>query len=125
MNITKAVKFDQICKSIMNIDKNVRSVTLLNDKGIMMHNEILLGFMQPNFDKWSDTHYMECTFDISMGTKFDGLYGSIRYHHSNKDDFIMFSFPYNKDVIIVISTKKISPIAFATKISQLINNTLV
>ncbi|MGI0074672.1 MAG: hypothetical protein ACREA5_01880, partial [Nitrosotalea sp.] len=57
--------------------------------------------------------------------KLDDLYGPIRYHHSDKDDFMMFSFPYNKNVIIVTSTKKVSPIAFATKISQFINDTLI
>ncbi len=125
MAITKTVKFDQICKSIMNVDRNVRSVAIMDAKGRLVHNEVHRGFTQPSFDKWNSTHYMECAFDISMGAKFDDLYGPIRYHHSDKDDFMMFSFPYKKDVIIVTSTKKVSPIAFATKISQFINDVLI
>lgn len=125
MSITKTVKLDRICKSIMNVDRNVRSVAIMDGRGRLVHNEVHRGFIPSNFDKWNDIHYMECTFDISMGAKFDNLYGPIRYHHSDKDDFIMFSFPYNKNVIIVTSTKKISPIAFATKISKFINDIIV
>ena len=57
-----------------------------------------------------------------MRTKLDDLYGPIRYHHSDKDDFIMFSFPYRKHVITITCTKKINPITFATKTAQMINN---
>ncbi|HEX5457950.1 MAG TPA: hypothetical protein VFX64_06145 [Candidatus Nitrosotalea sp.] len=57
-----------------------------------------------------------------MGSKLGDLYGPIRYHHSDKEDIIMFSFPYRKYVIIVTCTKKIIPIAFATMTAQMINN---
>lgn len=125
MGTTKTVKLDQICKSILNLDKNVRSVAMMDSRGRLVRNEVHRGFTQPNVERWNDIHYMECTFDISMGAKFDNLYGPIRYHHSDKDDFMMFSFPYHKNVIIVTCTKKISPIAFATKISKFINDILV
>ncbi len=122
MNITKTIEFDQFCKSIMTADRNVRSVTLIDKKGIAIHNISHKKFVQPSIEKWNDIHYMECVFDISMGAKFDNLYGPIRYHHSDKDNFMMFSFPFNKHVTIITSTKKISPIAFATKISNIIIN---
>ncbi len=125
MTIAKTMKSDQICKSIMNIDRNVRSVAIMDANGRMVHNEVHRGFTQPSFDKWNSIHYMECAFEVSMGAKLDDLYGPIRYHHSDKDDFMMFSFPYKKDVIIVTSTKKVSPIAFATKISKFINEVLM
>jgi len=104
----------------MNTDRNVCSVAVIDIRGRLLHSVSHHGFVQPSLEKWNDIHYMECTFDISMGAKFDDLYGPIRYHHSDKDNFMMFSFPHNKNVIIVTSTKKISPIAFATKISHVI-----
>jgi len=122
MSITKTIDLDQFCKSIMNADRNVRSVSIIDKKGKVVHNTSNRRFIQPSIDKWNDTHYMECMFDISMGAKFDNLYGPIRYHHSDKDNFMMFSFPYNKYITIITSTKKISPIALATKISKIIIN---
>src|SRR5579872_4005498 len=122
MVIAKTVKLDQFCKSILEIDRNVRSVAVLDAKGKLLHGMTHRGVVQPNLEKWNDVRYMECMFDISMGAKFDDLYGPIRYHHSDKDDFIMFSFPYRKYVIIITCTKKIRPIAFATKTAQMINS---
>ena len=122
MAVTKTIDLDQFCKSILNSDRNVRSVTIIDKKGRMLHNVSQRSFVQPSLEKWNDIHYMECMFDISIGTRFDELYGPIRYHHSDKDNFMMFSFPYNKYVVIITSTKMISPIAFATKISKIIIN---
>lgn len=122
MSITKTVDLDQFCKFILSADRNVRSVTIIDKKGKTLHNVSQRSFVQPSLEKWNDVHYMECMFDISIGAKFDELYGPIRYHYSDKDNFMMFSFPYNKHVVIITSTKMISPIAFATKISKIIIN---
>jgi len=122
MAIVKTVELDQFCKSIMSADRNIRFVAIMDKKGILLHNRSNNRFVQPSLEKWNDIHYMDCMLDISMGAKFDDLYGPIRYHHSNKDNFFMFSFPYNKNVVIVTSTKKTSPITVATKISHIIIN---
>lgn len=122
MSITKTIELDKFCKSILSADRNVRSVTVLDKKGLTLYNISHPRFMQPSLERWNDIHYMECMFDISMGAKFDELYGPIRYHYSDKDNFMMFSFPYNTQVVIITSTKMISPIAFATKISNIIIN---
>jgi hypothetical protein len=106
----------------MNADRNAQSVAVIDARCRLLHSVSHRGFIQPSLDKWRDIHYMECVLDISMGAKLDKLYGPIRYHHSDKEDFMMFSFPFNKNVIIVTSTKKTSPIAFATKISNRIIN---
>jgi hypothetical protein len=122
MAIAKTIELDKFCKSIMNRDRSVHSVSVLDRKGRLLHNITQPRFVQPSLEKWNDLHYMECTLDISLGAKFDELYGPIRYHYSNKDNFMMFSFPYEKNVVIVTSTKTTSPIAFATKISNIIIN---
>lgn len=105
----------------MRIDKNVRSVVLVDKNGTPINRTSRHGFSQPSLERWNDIHFMECILEISMGAKFDDLYGPIRYHHSEKNNFIMFSFPFQNDVIIVTSTKNISPILLATKISYFIN----
>ena len=109
----------------MNIDRNVRSVVVIDKKGNTLHKIAHQRFPEPNLERWNDSHFMECTFEISVGEKVDELYGTIRYHHSEKDNFIMFSFPFHKNVIIVTCTKKISPISFATKVAELISKVIV
>jgi len=107
----------------MGIDRNVCSVVVMDQKGTVLHKTIHQRFPEPNLEKWDDIHFMECTFEIAIEEKVgDDLYGTIRYHHSEKNNFIMFSFPFHKNVIIVTCIKKISPISFATKVAQLINS---
>ena len=38
MSITKTVGLDQFCKSIMNADRNVRSVSIIDKKGSVVYN---------------------------------------------------------------------------------------
>ncbi len=125
MAITKTIELEKLCKSIMNTDRNVRSVIVIDQKGNVLHKITHQRFPEPILERWNDIHFMECTFEISVGEKVDDLYGTIRYHHSEKDNFIMFSFPLHKNVILVTCTKKISPISFATKVAQLINKIIV
>jgi hypothetical protein len=105
----------------MSLDRNVRSTVVINQKGEMLHKEMHQGFVQPSLERWNDIYFMECTFEISMGGQFDEIYGPIRYHYSEKDNFIMFSFPLHKNVVLVTCLKKVSPIAFATEVSHIIN----
>ena len=122
MVISRTIKLDQFCKFILDADRNIRSVSILDSNGRLLHNIAHRGFAQPSLEKWNDIHHMECTLDVSLGAKFDDLYGPIRYHHSDKDDFVMFSFPYHRNIIIVTSTKRVSPITLSTKIAHMIND---
>lgn len=119
---TKTIELDQFCKSILDTDKNILSVSIIDRKGKVLHSLPHNMPTQPSLDKWNNIHYMECVLDISLGTEFDELYGPIRYHHSDKDSLMMFSFPHNKYVVIITTTKMISPINFATNISKIITN---
>lgn len=124
MAISKTVDLEAFCRSIINQERNVSSVVIINQKGEPIEVVTQQKFIQPIFEGWNDIHFMECTFEISMGGKSDDLYGPIRYHYSDKDNFIMFSFPFDKNVLLVTCTKKVSPIAFATKISCRINEVM-
>ena len=120
MAVTRTVKLDEICASIMNIDKNIRSVMMIDKNGNLLHKLVRRGFLQPSVERWNDIRFMECALEVSVGTEFDSLYGPIRYHHSDRNNFIIFSFPFHKNILLVTSTKNISPISFATNISYFI-----
>jgi len=125
VGVSKIVGLDGLCESIMDMDRNVSSVVVINQKGTVLQGSLHDKLVQPSLERWNDIHFMECILEISMGGKFDELYGPIRYHHSEKDNFIMFSFPLYQHFILVTCTKKISPIAFATKISHLIYRLMI
>ncbi len=124
MTISKTVDLETFCRSIINLERNVSSIVVIDQKGKPIEMVTQQKLIQPIFEKWNDIHFMECSFEISMGGKSDDLYGPIRYHYSDKDNFIMFSFPFDKNVLLVTCSKKVSPIAFATKVSHRINEVI-
>ncbi len=121
MALTRTIKLDELCTSVMNIDRNIRSAILVDKNGKLLHRIVRRGFLQPSVERWNDVRFMECALEISIGTKYDRLYGPIRYHHSDRNNFIIFSFPFHKNVLLVTSTKNISPISLAINISHFIN----
>ena len=106
----------------MSFNKSIQSVIIIDKFGRSLAKTSRHGFIHPNLEQRNNTHFMECILDISIGKEFDDLYGPIRYHHSEGDDFMMFSFPFDKNTIIITSTKNISPISVATKIAHIINS---
>lgn len=56
-----------------------------------------------------------------MGQDFDENYGPINYHISERTHLTTLSFPFDKDVILVIVNKNISPITLARKIASIIS----
>ena len=60
-----------------------------------------------------------CLYDISLGEEIDDLYGPIQYNFS-EGNFANLIFPFNENLVIVTTTKNISPISMATKIAHII-----
>lgn len=111
---------NELCKSIMILNKNIKSVVMIGKSGIILEKIVVKNSFTHALNQRDDIRFMECVLDVSLGKEFDDLYGPIRYHHSERDDFIMFSFPFDEKVIIVSSTKNISPISLATKIGCIV-----
>ncbi|HMK32246.1 MAG TPA: hypothetical protein VK431_01340 [Nitrosopumilaceae archaeon] len=112
---TKSIKLDKLCKSILDSNENIRSVEIIGKLGTTLEK---LG--PEKTMKLSSGSYNECLLDIALGKEFGEFYGPIRYHFS-KDKSVMFSFPFDENIVFVTTTKNTSPIWLATKIAHIIN----
>jgi len=112
---TKSIKLDKLCKSILDSNENIRSVEIIGKLGTTLEK---LG--PEKTMKLSSGSYNECLLDIALGKEFGEFYGPIRYHFS-KDKSVMFSFPFDENIVFVTTTKNTSPIWLATKIARIIN----
>src|SRR5215813_10308056 len=106
----------------MHLNRSVKTVTMIDKSGYALEEVASDSFTNLSLSQSNNTHFMECILDISLGKDYDDLYGPIRYHHSEKDDFIMFSFPFEDKIIVVTSTKNISLISLATEIGRVVMN---
>lgn len=113
---------NQLCSSILDINKNIQSVAIINKLGRALEKTSRPQYAKQFSDNMDEMLFMHCVLQVSLGTDFDEQFGTINYHISERTNMTMLTFPFDKDVILVTVNKKVSPISLARKISSLILN---
>lgn len=114
------IKIDEMCNSIIQINKNIQSVAIINKLGRPVEKvtrDDNLKLPQPKDEMFC----MQCVLEISMGKDFDSEYGTINYHLSERENLTMITFPMRDHVVLVTTKKNTSPISLAKKIVTVIN----
>jgi hypothetical protein len=115
------IKFDELCNSILRINKNIQSVAIINKLGRpvekITRDDSLKHLPQPK----DEMFFMQCVLEISMGKDYDSEYGPINYHLSERGNLTMITFPMRDHVVLVTIKKDTSPISLAKKIVTTIN----
>ena len=118
--VQKSVETEKICNSILSINKNIQSVTIINKNGRSIEN-----MSRESTDiipyKENEMLLMQCALTISMGRDFDEYFGQIGYTFVARKNLSMFSFPMDNNIVLVTSKANISPITIARKIMTSIN----
>ena len=113
-------EFDKLCDTILGINENIQSVSIINKHGRAVECKIQ---GDPNFqatEQKNEMFFMQCALTISMGRDFDEDFGEIGYIHTNRKNLSMFSFPLFDNIILVTSKATIGPISLARKIPAII-----
>jgi len=112
----------ELCSSIKDLNRNIKSVTIINRLGRAVEKSSSNKTKQPQEEQKNEMLFMQCVLEISMGREFDEEYGPIRYHLSERENSTMLTFPADDNVILVTSNKNISPISLAKKIVNVIDS---
>jgi hypothetical protein len=112
---------EMLCHSIFSIDKSIKSVAVINEKGRIVEKILKPAFAEQFPDHLSELFCMSCVLQVSMGRDFDENYGPINYHMSERRNLTMMTFPLDENVILVTTNKNISPVSLARNIVDLIN----
>lgn len=115
------LSLDSLCDSILSANKNIQSVAVINHMGRPVEKVSRSKFERQFPDYMNELFCMQCVLTVSMGQDFDENYGPINYHISERANLTTLSFPFDKDVILVIVNKNISPITLARKIASIIS----
>lgn len=111
---------DELCSSILEINKNIQSVAIINKLGRAIEKTSRPKYAEQFSDTMDEMLFMHCVLQVSLGTDFDEQFGIINYHISERTNLTLLTFPIGQDVILVTINKKTSPITLARKISSLI-----
>ncbi len=116
---TKPFSLSKLCRSIINSNNSIQSVEIVNKQGLTLEKLGPDRIVKISREERSGRNSSRCLLDISLGEELDDLYGPIQYHFS-KGNFVMFSFPLSENLVVVTTTKNVSPISLATKIAHII-----
>ena len=115
------IKFDELCNSIMGINKNIQSVAIINKLGRPVEKITRDDGLKQLPQSKDEMFFMQCVLEISMGKDYDSEYGPINYHLSERENLTMITFPMRDHVVLVTTKKDTSPISLAKKIVTTIN----
>jgi hypothetical protein len=115
------LSLNSLCDTILKANKNIQSVAVINHMGRAVEKLSRSNFERQFPDCMNDLFCMQCVLEVSMGRDFDENYGPINYHISERANLTTLSFPFDKDVILVIINRNVSPIALARKIVTIIH----
>ncbi|HZS73898.1 MAG TPA: hypothetical protein VFA69_05280 [Candidatus Nitrosotalea sp.] len=120
MNNTQVTKFDELCNSILGINTNIQTVSIINKHGRAVERKTNDDADPQVTGQKIEMFFMQCVLTISMGRDFDEEFGEIGYVHIDRKNLSMFSFPVLDHIVLVTSKAAISPISLAKKISDTI-----
>lgn len=112
----------ELCDSILSINKNIQSVSVINKMGRLVEDNSRPEFTKKFPDNMNEHLLMQCVLQISMGRDFDEYYGPINYHISERANLTLLTFPVDENVILVTCNKNVSPITLAKKIAATISD---
>lgn len=120
MNERHAIDYDRLCQSILEINENIQSVSVINNHGRPIEKKIQDGTSLQITEQKVEMFFMQCVLTISMGRDFDDDFGEIGYVHVDRKNLSMFSFPLFDHIILVTSKAVVGPISLARKITSII-----
>src|SRR5690242_17283912 len=92
------IKIDELCNSIIKINKNIQSVAIINKLGRPIEKVTRGDNLKPLPKPKDEMFFMQCVLEISMGKDFDSEYGPINYHLSERENLTMITFPMRDHV---------------------------
>ena len=111
------VELDKLCSTILDVNENIQSVSVINKNGRPVEKIIRHGTDLPSIpEQQNEILLMECVLTISMGRDLDDALGEIAYIHMERKNMSLISFPFGDYTVLVTSNKFIGPISLARKI---------
>ena len=113
-------KLETMCQSILDIDKSIQSVAVINNKGKVEEKTSRPTFSKQFPDYLNELFCMHQILQVSLGRDFDESYGPINYHLTERASITILTFPFYDGVMLVITDKDASTIMLTRKIASVI-----
>jgi hypothetical protein len=108
-------QLDHICHLILNLDKNIQSVLIINWYGRIIENLTRDEFTKNFPDYTNEMLLMQCVLQVTMDRDFDDNLSPINYHIADRENLTMITFPLIDHIVLVMTNKKTNSMSLAQK----------
>ncbi len=98
---------EALCKNVKNLDKRIRFVGLINDKGRLIAGGMAEGKKPLEDVKKDEMLYLELALRVRMRQEFDAELGPVRFAMSYRDKVVVMSFPVGKEILLISAEREI------------------
>lgn len=98
---------ETLCNKIRELDKTIRFVGLINDKGHLVAGGMVEGKNPLEDVKNDEMLYMELALRVRMRQEFDKELGPVRFAMSYRDKVIVLSFPVGREIMLVSAEREL------------------
>jgi hypothetical protein len=116
------VSLELLCDSILNLNKSIQSVAIINNRGRVIEKISRFKFSKHFPNHLNELFCMSCVLQVSMGRDFDENYGPTNYYISERTNLTMITFPLDENVILATLDKRVSPITLCSRIIHMISD---
>ncbi len=115
--------FDTLCNDIVNLDRDIELVAVLNHKGRVIETKA----REEGVDKALTTQkreifFMQCVLQTSMNRDHDDEFGKVTSSILERERFTTLSFEFSSYVILIVSRPSLNPIQLKNDILEKINS---
>lgn len=114
--------WDQVCKSILSADKEIKFVAIIDNKGRALESRTRdsICFNMPESRR--EIFFMEYALRQRMREDFDEYFGPVRFTYAEREKEVMLSFPTYGLVTIVSCNKGVNPKSISRKILNILDS---
>ena len=100
---SKIFDYTKICKTIMDVDNQIRFAGVINDRG-----RLVAGGMRENVEpleseKDDEMIFMELALRVKMRKEFDRQLGKVNFALASRERALAMSFLVGEDILYVVS----------------------
>ncbi len=97
------VDFEDICKKVMALDKEIRFAGIINERGKLLAGGLREGLKSLEDPKDDEMLFMELALRVRMRKEFDKQLGAVKFAMSFREKVIVMSFPMGESGILYVS----------------------
>jgi hypothetical protein len=94
---------EDVCKRVMALDKEIRFVGLINERGKLLAGGLREGLKSLEDPKDDEMLFMELALRVRMRKEFDKQLGPVKFAMSFREKVIVMSFPIDDSNILYVS----------------------